>query len=861
MRINSLAITYGGQKQDLDSPEPAQEETQSLLYDRPGFQILADGTVLMAPPVSSDGPAHVHRTVDWVLRREDPDTRALILKAIEGNRTGVDIPALREGLRLSSRQMDVLRKGFGKSRWHQLSAEQPPCSSSPQAVVEILQQEVRRMHSNLSMRDVLTLAKFAAREIERRSSGEQIPAEHRALHLYQSLAMFDCFKGRALDDDPLLRREMGSIEIQVDDQLAKVDDALAPLLNASARWLDKLLAQAAKKAPPLPPQQKEELAKVIVTAYHTLLAYCFTLGEEGPQRMHHLLQHHVRAALDLLKTEARPGEGLPATPQIQNSGTVAEPADTSRKRKAQQLDAPPAEGSIELSRQQALADELHVAATARAMLTGEFELQQGLCCLQHAFNNGCSNWLALYRPGTPFVRISLPDEAQELGHIDSIPGPDGYPMQRLRLLPQQLRALMPELEAHLDLAIVFKGPTNLNFGDSEVHQTHHYTTLIKVNNEMNNVYFELESLAADAQAGKRWIPSLRGYLERLRGGAYMAIRGAEDHPLSNYVKLMAIEPFWKTCEALGVLLGTQPIIELAKFLPVDVMRDTARQIDADFAAAFCRSGLSLPHATSHETNVPEGNGRSKAIVDWLNTLGPNEAVLWTGTDPMVTAVARAASGEWFALDSGSMSRRSLLKVLDGQQSLFNGLAPDEHKERAGFARALTLVPPAIQSSSPALAQSAVQKVLPAAGVDASVLPRPGKDEVARSEEVLLRACRMYDRYRFNIWTNVLPLFDTGRKIIDYVLRIDLDPTQFRSLLTIARALSASNVTGSQHFAALYILRGGHDYANGDLIELLPSEIPPCLVPYTKLIQKNISTWHNTDLGSRALAKLGLSATH
>ncbi|WP_146039289.1 MULTISPECIES: hypothetical protein [unclassified Variovorax] len=822
------------QKKGLCSPERPQA-TQPLLYSRPGFQILADGTVLLAPPVSTDGPTHVHRMVDWVLRREDPDTRALIFKAIESNRTGVDIPALREGLRLSSRLMDVLRNGFENSHLRRLRAEQLPCSSSPQAVVEALQQEVQRMHSCLSMRDVLALAKFAASEIERRSSGEQVPTEHQALYLYKSMAMSDCFKGRALDDDPLLKREMGPIEGEVDNQPAKAKDALAPLLNASARWLDWLLSQAASGAAPLPQQQKKNLAKSILTAYAVLLGHCFAEGDAGPQRMHDLLQHHVRAALDMLETED-------------------EPADTSRKRKAGQLDAPPAAAwSIENSRQQALADVLHVAATARAKLTGEFELQEGLRCLQHAFNNGWSNWLALYRPGTPFARLSLPDQAHELGRIDAIDGPDGHPMQRLRLMPGQLRALMPELEAHLDLAIVFKGPTNLHFGDSRVDQTHHYTALIKV----NDVHFELESLAANAQAGKCWIPNLRAYFERLQGGAYMAIRGA-DNALSKYVKLMAIEAFSKTCEALGVLLGKQPIIELAKFLPVGGMEDAARQIDSDFAAEFCRSGLSLPNATSHETDVPHGNGRSKAIVDWLGTLGTNEAILWTGTDPMVTAVVRAATGEWFALDSASMSRRSLLEVLDGQQALFKGLAPDEHKERAGFARALTLVAPAAPSSSPALAPGAVQELAPVAVVDASVLPRPGKDEIARSEKTLLLACKMYERYRLNVWTNPIPKFDTGKKIIDYVLGIDLDPKQFGSLLTISRAVSSSNVTGSQHIAALYLLRGGHDRVNGDLLELLPSEVPPCLVPYRKTIQANVLTWRERDRGSRVLAKLGLS---
>jgi hypothetical protein len=780
--------------------------------------------------------------IDWVLRREDPDTRAFILKAIEGNRTGVDIPALREGLRLSSRQMDVLRKGFGDSRLRRLSAEQPPCSSSPQAVVEALQQEVQRIHLHLSMRDVLTLAKFGAREIERRSSGEEIPAKYQAGQLYKSLAMSDCFKGRELDDDPLLKREMGPIEIQIGDQLAKANDALAPLLNVAARWLDTLLSRAASGAPPLSPQQQKDLAKRIGFCYPILLAHSFSLGEDGPQHMHHLLQHHVRKALDRLKTEDRP-------------------VDTLGKRKAQQLDGPSAAWlAIEQSRQQARADGWHVAATARAMLTGEFELQQGLRCLQHAFNNGCANWLALHRPGTPFVRLSLPNEAQELGRIDPVVGPDGFPMQRLRLMPRQLQALMPELEAHLDLAIVFKGPTNLQIGDSQVNQTHHYTALIKV----NGVHFELESIAADHQAGKRWLPSLRDYLERLQGGVYMAIRGSDDHPLSKYVKLMAIEPFWKTCEALGVLLGTQPIIGLARFLPVDEMQDAARQLDANVAAAFCRSRLSLPDARSHETKVPEGPGRSEAVVNWLNTLGANEVILWTGTEPMVTAAVRASSGEWLAPDR---VRRSLLEVLEGQQSLFEGLAPDEHKKRAGFARALTLAPPVVHAIPPALAQSAVQGGLPVAVVQVQNLRSPGEQTVAESQHVLLRAFTDYQFYqeRNKAIRDLArdPAITTGAEVIDRLLNGGLERRQFEMLLTMSRNWLISkppDPAASQHLAVLFVVNGRVPTSD-DLLQLLPSEIPPCLAPYARRIQQNVSSWRSWDRVVEAtLAKLGLRPT-
>jgi hypothetical protein len=831
---------------------PRPEVPQGLLYSRPGFQILGDGTVLIAKPSdSTDGPTHAHRLTKEVLRREDAETREFILKAIENNRTGIDISALREELRLNSRQMEVLLKSFGDSHLRQLSAERPPSLSSPQAVVEAFQREGKRLSSYLSMRDVLKLAKFAAEEIERRSSGTQIPAEHQTVHLYNSIARDGCFKGRTLDNDPLLHGEMGVVEIQVDDHLANAKDGLAPLLNAPARLLDKMLSQATSGVPPLPRQRKKDLAKKIETVYGLLLAQCLSPDDkDGPQRMHHVLQHHVRVALDMLESEDGAGQGLPTSQQMQSADRVAEPTDSSKKRKAAQLGAPAAtELSIEQSRQQARADELNVSVTARAMLTGEFELQQGLRCLQHAFNNGWSNWLALNRRGMQFVKLSLPNEAQELGSIDFVNTPDGSPMQRLRLMPGQLRALMPELETHLDLAIVFKGPTNLHFRDSQVHQTHHYTALIKV----NGVHFELESLAANVQAGKRWLPNLRVYLEGLQGGAYMAIRGADDHPLSKYVKLMAIETFWKTCEAIGVLRGEQPIIEFAKFLPVEGMQDAVRHINADFAAHVCRIGLSFPHAKSHETDIPDGNGRSKAIVNWLNTLGTNQAVLWTGTDPMVMAVERVGSGDWFA--RRYTSRRSLPDVLDGQQLLFEGLAPDVRKDRAGFAQALTLLPPVVHAFSPALAQSAVHEFLPMAGVAVSALPRPGKDEVARSEQVLLDAFKMYRRYQLNIWTNVFPKFKTSGQIINYVLEVKLDnPKQFKSLLTISHALSSSNPSGSQHVAVLYLLRGGLE---SQLLELLPSRMPPCLVPYTEHIQKNVLDWPNREKRSLVLARLGI----
>jgi hypothetical protein len=833
------------------------EVPQPLLYSKPGFQILGDGTVLIAPPSdSTDGPTHAHRLTKEVLRREDHETREFILKAIEGNQTGLDIPALREELRLDKTKMDALHDMFARSPLRRLSAEPPPCSPIEE-VVQALQQEVKCLHACLSMRDVLMLAKFGAKEIARRTSDEQVLAKHKARDLYVRLTS-DFFKDQSLDNDSVLERERGLVEMQI-DQLVNPSDTLAPLLRARARVLDIGLSQAT--APPLVQQEKRDLANRIKFVYADLLGQCFSLND-GPQYVHHVLQHHVCVALDMLESEGLPGQGSPTVRQMQSADRVAEQADSSKKRKAEQLGAPSAtELSIEQSRQQARADELQVSATARAMLTGEFELQRGLRCLQHAFNNGWSNWLALHRPEMPFVKLSLSDEAQELGSIDYVPAPDGYPMQRLRLMPRQLRALMPELEAHLDLAIVFKGPTNLQFKDSQVHQTHHYTALIKV----NGMHFELESMAADAQAGKRWLPNLRVYLEGLQGGAYMAIRGGDGHPLSKYVKLMAVETFWKTCEALGALLGTQPIIQLAKFLPVDRMQDAARHIDADFAAHVCRVGLPFPDAKSHETDVPSGNGRSKAIVNWLDTLGTNQAILWTGTDPMVMAVERVSSGAWFAHDTRHASPISLLHVLDEQQSLFKGLAPHEHKKRAGFARALTLVAPAANASWPAV-QSAVQqqqqqqqqqRPVRAATVEVQSLSRSGEEELAESEKTLLYAFKQY-RYQKDQWTKTLSTFDTSTQIVDFLLNIKLETRMLEALLTISRAwLKSEHVPCSQHVAVLYLLQGRSN-SGGDLLTLLPTKVPPCLLPYASNIIANVLSWKQTKkLGVLVLNQLGL----
>ncbi|VTU41303.1 hypothetical protein H4CHR_06038 [Variovorax sp. PBS-H4] len=821
-----------------------------MVYGRPGFQIRADGTVLVAPEVSAGGPANVHQLLVRLLHSEDPETRAFIIKAIESDRCEVDVAALRDALRLSADVMKGLRKGFDSSSLRKLGAEEPPCSSSPRAVVETLQREVDRMRSCLSLPDVLTLAKFAAREIARRfPAGERIPDPYQARQLYQSMTAHECFQGRTLHNDSLFSGTLNAIDMEVAEQLAEAHDPLAPLLSASARWLDRLLVRAADTKVPLTEDNKKDLAKAIGTAYCAVLGHSFCLGEEGPQHMNQRIQHHVHVALDKL------GPG-------------------NRKRGPEDLEQPPATRTFgdpaqHTQQQAARVQGLHMAASARAMLSVDFEFQAGLRCLQHAFNNGWTNWLALHRPELPFEKLSLPNEAQELSRIDAIQTPDGYPMQRLRLMPRQWHALMPELEAHLDLAIVFKGPTNLQFGDSQVHQTHHYTALINV----NGVCFELESMAPDDTAAKRWLPSLQDYLESLQGGVYMAIRGDGDHPLSKYVKLMAIELFWRTCEALGVLLNRQPIIELAKSLPLNGREDAARQIDADFAAAFCRGSLSLPHAASHQKRVPEGLGRSQEIVSWLDTLGSTEAILWTGTDPMVVAVARAASGEWLAFDSATRSRRSLWEVLNGQQALFKRLAPDEHMKRAGFARALTVTPRVVRVTSPKLVLGAAQASRPVEAAGTWVLRPPGNVEkrisqtssdpaVLASQQVMLHAFQQYSSYSNkqaairNLKSD--PTVTTGAQAIERVVYGKLTPAQYETLLTMARNWQASDPIPGGYLATLF-LTGRRAPKHKDLLELLPDGFPLCLVPFAQLIRSNVSGWSlpNRKLGNAVLVKLGL----
>lgn len=684
--------------------------------------------VRVDPSDPTDINSQAQARIEGVLRREDPDKREFILDAVAKDKTiGVDTSALRRALLLSPPQMAELRNRFFASPLRRLTAEQPPFLSPCQLVVDALVQDVTDHSGYLSIQDVEAMAMTAAIEVRRRTSGDVNSFYAHLLQITMTRTA-GYFSGRTSENDPWLRpRWKGAIELHVTGRLERTNDVLPALLKAPARWLDMLLYQAVADGEQLTDETKHRLMEIILVAYESLLNQCFALGEGGPQNVHRAFQHCVRGALDKLKFPEVPVIRTPGVEQVRMARGFAEQINPSVLPGKSPANPSTTWTPIDESRQQARAGELHIVAAARELLQGELELQQELRCLQHAYNNGWYYWLKLHQPGAPLAKLRLTQkeavEAQELDRIDHIVAPDGCVMQRLRLMPAQLLALMPALEEHLDLAIVFKGPTDLIFGDARAQRTHHYTALIRV----NGLHFELDSVAADAQSGKRWVPKLKDYFEDLQGGAYMAIRGGHDHPLSKYVTLISIELFWRTCEAFGVFLGKQPIMELAQFLPVKGLQDAARAIRARSAAEFCKSG-GFPGAAGHHMWLQRGSDRTQAIMRWLTNLGTDQGLLWTGTDPLVVAVKRGRKGNWIAHTfdrGGQRQRRPLAKVLDEQQAYFKTLPADDLQARAGFVQFLTLGPPDADASLLGFVQSADRPMVsrpPAAHTDA--LPQP-----------------------------------------------------------------------------------------------------------------------------------------
>jgi hypothetical protein len=835
--------------------------------------------VKVDPSEPTDTSSQAQARIEWVLRREKPDRRKFILQAVAKDPTiGVDTSALRHALELSPPQIAVLRYGFFERPLRRLIAEEPPFQSSRAMVVDALVQDVSEHCRYLSIHDVQAMVTAAAIEIRRRTSEDENSTYPELLQIAMSRTG-GYFTGRTWGNDPwLIPRRMFPIEMHVIERLEKVYDGLPALRKAPARWLDMLIYQVATAdVEQLSSENKHLLMVTILHAYEKLLSQCFEPGkpdESGPHAVHDANQHHVRFALDRLGFPEVPVVGTPTPVQLQRAGMVVnQPASPppSKKRPAQEIAViAPSLSLIEQPQEQARAGELHAVAEALARMTAGLELQQGLRCLQHAFNNAWSNWVCLHRSQMQFRPVSLPNAPQELDAIDHIRAPDGFAMQRLRLMPEQLYAVMPALEAHLDLAIVFKGATNLRFMDARVHDIKHYTALIKV----NDLHFELESNVAVAEAGKRWIRSLPDYFKEVPGGAYMAIPGDPAHPLSKYLTLLAIEPFWRTCEALGVLLKTQPIIELAQSLPVNGMREAAHAIDARSVAAFCRKkGFS---AACHVKKVAALAGRSKEIVEWLDDLGKDKVILWTGTDPMVMAVTRNVWGDWMANVSDGIWQRPLIVVLDEQQSLFADLPDDERERRAGIVEALVLEessparvrsadqppgrqaivldqpPPAVNLSAPTFDRHAVQPQ-----TQASVRPAITGAE-ARSEQRLLSALRKHPYTQTETVMSGLnneQTIKTTADVVDYLSKVA--PRRHAVLLSMAKSIRQADREGSEHVATLFALHGrGHQSAE-KYIPFLPPRIPPCLVPYTVEIKANIEKWKNGERKNAFMKQLGL----
>jgi hypothetical protein len=698
-----------------------------IAFSAPGFQIWSDGMVVVAvdPSAPTEAASQTQARTEWVLRRANPLNREFILGEVAKDPTiEVDCCALQQALQLSAPQKDVLRWCFYAKPLSGLIAEQPPSLSPYQAVVEALKQEVLDQHEWLSIDDLRMLVRCAAMEVKRRMpEALDLSSLMEQLLRIATADLRGYFDGRTQINDPWLTGEMGSIEMHATERLSMAQgEALPVLVKVWARRLDVLLTRAICEVQ-RSDEERHRLMNEIRPAYERLLSECFVLGEKEPQNAHSALQHYVRCVLDKLGFPEVPIMGMPSFQQMQIAREFAERLNPSVLPSEKPTPPPANWAPIDESRQQARTGELHMVAAARELLKGELELQQGLRCLQHAYNNGWYYWLKLHHPTAPLIKLRLTlaqaSKPQELDSIDDIVAPDGWAMQRLRLLPAQLQALMPALEADLDLAIVFKGPTDLIYGDTRTDEIHHYTALIRA----NGMHFELDSVAADAQSGKRWVPNLKDYFERFQGGAYMAIRGGPDHPLSKYVALISIEPFWRTCEALGVFLGRQPIMELAQFLPLDRMQDEARALRAKSAAEFCKSG-GFPRAASYDKWLPRDGDRTQDIMQWLATLGVKQGILWTGTDPLVVAVKRSSSGPWIAYTfdrSGQVRRRYLAKLLEGQNSYFKKLSVSDRQARAGFVQFLTLGPPDADASLLGHVQSSVQPVLsrrPAAQADA-----------------------------------------------------------------------------------------------------------------------------------------------
>ena len=347
------------------------------------------------------------------------------------------------------------------------------------------------------------------------------------------------------------------------------------------------------------------------------------------------------------------------------------------------------------------------AVTAARNRLSKFEPQDQLRCLQHAWNNGWANWVELH-PQTvrhPWTKLQFSVQeswrTQSLERItgnagiQGIMGPDGYVMASVRLMPEQVAALAPILQEHLDLAIVYKGNTHVDYLPGVALPEGHFTALVRA----DGLFFELESLANSPSAQRHHVPDLAQFLQSLPGGALLAMRGDPAHPLAMYLRLLSDERASRACEALGMVLqGPQPIIALAEYVARRPM-GAIDELDAYEAANFLAPLLSPGQQVRVE--LPAGafaqHVRPDAIIGWLDTLNTPEAVLWTAAHPLVMAVERDATGVWQAVSMeypGGMPQemiQPLSQVLLDQEPLLNqARTAQERLQRATYVQALII---------------------------------------------------------------------------------------------------------------------------------------------------------------------------
>ncbi|GAA4347905.1 hypothetical protein GCM10023165_33130 [Variovorax defluvii] len=790
--------------------------------------------------------------------------------------------------RLSPEQMAVLRDGFRASPLRRLICDNTTPPSFQDASIDALVGEVLGYRDYLSSREVGALIQSAAAEIVRRA-----PATT------ESLVREELFRRVANAGNHNVRRwaperwdgnrTPGFVEAQVVAQIrssmALERHAVPLMLAASARCLDELLAMRTDS-----PEERQFLATAIQDAFERLLGQSFALGANAPQDLYGTFAPVVSAGLRWLGHGSRPPVNTPTLEKLKDIGFIArqpgdskgrprpqrtdpvpftaDAASSSKKRSVSEMEGGAAPGlhlcPIEHSRGQTLSRAVQAATNARARLSRWRELQQDLLCLQHAYRNGWHQFLWLRYQEAQAVPFNMPaepvDRGMELLHVAAHAAPDGHRMKVVRWTRAQLIALMPLLVKCLDLAIVYNGDTMVEYGDQE--RLGHFTSLILVENEDGTrVHYELDSLPADDASGIRWVQDLSEFFGRLPGGVWMAVRGNPDHPLSKYVNALSIEPFRRLCEAFGFILGRQPIMEL-------LADDSAegrepRLFDKAFAKEYGVAN-GFPNAEAYAHVVPYADGRSQAIVQWLDTLGGKEAILWTGTDPLVMAVTRANDGTWLAhvVDEAKRAvHRPLLEVLQEQQGRLRAFPPDRWPEIGGLVEALILQPlGAAESSQARPARSAVQPGRPVRSVENVPGAAPTSEAIRESEQLLMTALKTN---RFGKDSSLMNAAVREVKHLGFEeavagLRQRLGANAFRGLITKAGDLKDTDKPQSEHLATLYVLYGSYPNKNPQaLLSLLPKGLPACFFRYAGQIKARVAGWPD-EFGDQVLAKLQLA---